>query len=66
MLFEDKSVDNIGGISVWSWDIGGLVSPYQSPLIVFDTPAAGMVVTLTVTDSFGASDSLTRTIDIIN
>lgn len=66
VLFEDKSVDNIGGISVWSWDIGGLVSPYQSPLIVFDTPAAGMVVTLTVTDSFGASDSLTRTIDIIN
>ncbi|MCR5518741.1 MAG: hypothetical protein K6F21_00255 [Bacteroidales bacterium] len=66
VLFEDKSVDNIGGISVWSWNIGGKTSPYQSPLMVFDAPAVGMVVTLTVTDSFGASDSFTRTIDITN
>lgn len=66
VLFEDKSVDNIGGISAWNWNIGGTASPYQSPLMVFDTPAAGMVVTLTVTDSFGASDSFTRTIDITN
>lgn len=66
VLFEDKSVDNIGGISVWNWDIGGVSSPYQSPLMVFDAPVTGMVVTLTVTDSFGASDSFTRTIDITN
>ncbi|MBP5636872.1 MAG: PKD domain-containing protein [Bacteroidales bacterium] len=64
VLFEDKSVDNIGGIKTWSWDIGGVASSFDSPVIVFDTPAAGVKVTLTVTDAFGASGSVTKYIDI--
>ncbi len=64
VLFEDKSVDNIGGIKTWSWDIGGVASAFDSPVIVFDTPAAGVKVTLTVTDAFGASGSVTKYIDI--
>ena len=65
VLFEDKSVDNIGGIKTWSWDIGGITSAFDSPVIVFDTPATGVKVTLTVTDAFGASGSVTKYIDII-
>ena len=64
VLFEDKSVDNIGGIKTWNWKIGGITSTFDSPLIVFDAPAAALEVTLTVIDAFGASDSVTKTIDI--
>lgn len=64
VLFEDKSVDNIGGIKTWSWNIGGITSAFDSPVIVFDTPATGVSVTLTVTDAFGASGSVTKYIDI--
>ena len=64
VLFEDISVDNIGGIKTWKWNIGGILSSFDSPLIVFDAPAAGLEVTLTVTDAFGASGSVTKTIDI--
>lgn len=66
VLFEDKSVDNVGGIKTWNWQIGTIVSGFDSPVIVFDAPAAGVVVTLTVTDAYGASDSFSRTIDITN
>lgn len=64
VLFEDRSTDNIGGIKTWGWDIGGVASSFDSPVIVFDTPAAGVKVTLTVTDAFGASGSVTKYIDI--
>ena len=64
VLFEDKSVDNIGGVKDWVWTINGQLYEIQSPLIVFDAPASGVDVTLTVTDFYGASDSFTRTIDI--
>ena len=64
VLFEDKSVDNIGGIKTWNWKIGDVVSEFDSPVIIFDTPAAGVEVTLTVTDAFGASGSVTKYIDI--
>lgn len=64
VLFEDKSVDSIGGIKTWSWNIGGITSSFDSPLIVFDTPATGVSITLTVTDAFGASGSVTKYIDI--
>lgn len=64
VLFEDKSVDNIGGIKTWSWKIGDIVSGFDSPVIVFDAPALGVEVTLTVTDAYGASGSVTKYIDI--
>ena len=65
VLFEDKSADNIGGVNSWSWEINGQVYEIQSPLLVFDAPAAGVTIKLTVTDVYGASDSFSRTIDII-
>ena len=33
--------------------------------MVFDAPVTGLVVTLTVTDYYGAKDSFSRTIDVI-
>ena len=65
VVFEDRSVDDIGGIKSWRWDIGGIESAIDSPVIIFDAPATGVRVTLTVTDAFGASDTVTKTIDII-
>lgn len=65
VVFEDRSVDNIGGIKSWRWNIGGIESVIDSPAIVFDAPATGVLVTLTVTDAFDASDTVTKTIDII-
>jgi len=62
--FKDKSIDRIGGIKTWNWNIGGISSSVDSPLITFDTPSTGVEVSLTVTDAFGASDSVTKTIDI--
>lgn len=62
--FKDKSIDRIGGIKTWNWNIGGISSSVDSPLITFDTPSMGVEVSLTVTDAFGASDSVTKTIDI--
>lgn len=64
VLFEDKSVDNIGGITTWAWNIGGKTYSSDSPIVVFDSPATGVAVTLTVTDALGAVDSITKTIDI--
>lgn len=66
VLFQDKSVDNIGGIKTWRWEIGSIVSEFDSPVIVFDTPAIGLKVTLTVTDAYGESGSVTKYIDIIS
>ena len=65
VVFEDRSVDNIGGIKSWRWNIGGIESVIDSPVIVFDAPATGVLVTLTVTDAYDASDTVTKTIDII-
>lgn len=64
VLFEDKSVDNVGGIKSWTWNIGGVASSYQSPLIVFDSPATGVAVTLIVKDAYNATGSITKYIDI--
>ena len=65
VVFEDRSIDNIGGIKSWRWNIGGIESVIDSPVIVFDAPATGVLVTLTVTDAYDASDTVTKTIDII-
>jgi HAE1 family hydrophobic/amphiphilic exporter-1 len=62
--FRDK-VKDIGGIKSWKWNIGGTGSVIDSPVIVFDAPATGVLVTLTVTDAYDASDTVTKTIDII-
>ena len=65
VVFEDHSVDHVGGIKTWQWNIGGIQSVIDSPVIVFDAPATGVLVTLTVTDAYDASDTVTKTIDII-
>lgn len=65
VVFEDKSVDLIGNITKWQWDFDGTPSTYQSPRMNFTTPVQGMNVTLTVTDAYGASDTITKQIDVI-
>ncbi len=64
VVFEDKSVDKVGGIKTWSWNIGGVLSSFDSPVVTFNAPATGVAVTLTVTDALGASGSVTKYIDI--
>ncbi len=64
VVFEDKSVDNIGGIKSWSWNIGGITSTFESTVIVFDAAAQDVPVTLTVKDAFNATGTVTKYIDI--
>lgn len=65
VTFEDKSFDEIGGIVTWEWDIAGVESIYQSPVVSFSKPKDGALVTLTVTDAYGAKGSMTKSIDIV-
>lgn len=65
VIFEDKSTDLIGGITKWQWDFDGEQSTFQSPRMNFTTPVTGMNVTLKVTDAYGASDTITKQIDVI-
>lgn len=65
VVFEDKSIDLIGTVTKWQWDFDGITSTYQSPRMNFMTPVKGMNVTLKVTDAYGASDTITKQIDVI-
>ena len=65
VLFKDGSKDTIGGIKSSHWTIGDTVFESEDAAMVFDAPVTGLVVTLTVTDYYGASDSFSRTIDVI-
>lgn len=65
VIFEDKSIDLIGTITKWHWNFDGIISTYQSPRMNFSTPVKGMNVTLKVTDAYGASDTITKQIDVI-
>lgn len=63
--FEDQSTDKVGGITTWLWIIDGVPYPYRSPSVTFPTAQNGVEVSLTVTDAFGASDTKTVLIDVI-
>ena len=65
VLFKDGSKDTIGGIKSSHWTIGDTVFESEDAAVVFDAPVTGLVVTLTVTDYYGAKDSFSRTIDVI-
>lgn len=65
VVFEDKSVDHVGGIVVWQWKIGEFESTYQSPRITFEKPQTGVEVVLTVVDSYGARGSVKKLIDVV-
>lgn len=65
VTFEDKSVDEIGGIVSWEWEIDGVESIYQSPSMIFSEPKAGAIAKLTVKDAFGETGSMTKLFDIV-
>lgn len=65
VIFKDGSQDKIGGVQSWHWTIGDVVLNSEDAAMVFESPVNGLVVTLTVTDVYGASDSFSRTIDVI-
>ena len=66
VTFKDGSKDNIGGVQSWHWAIGeDIVYESENASVVFEAPVTGLVVTLTVTDVYGAKDSFSRTIDVI-
>ena len=65
VTFQDGSKDKIGGIRSWHWTIGEIVNESENASVVFEAPVTGLVVTLSVTDVYGAQDSFSRTIDVI-
>ena len=65
IVLEDKSVDNVGGIESWLWEVGDEKLTYQSPRISFDKPAAGLEIKLTVVDVYGASGSVKKLVDVV-
>lgn len=65
VTFQDGSKDKIGGIRSWHWTIGEIVNESENASVVFEAPVTGLVVTLSVTDVYGAHDSFSRTIDVI-
>jgi hypothetical protein len=65
VIFKDGSQDKIGGVQSWHWTIGEIVNESENASVVFEAPVTGLVVTLSVTDVYGAQDSFSRTIDVI-
>ena len=61
--FTDRSSDNTGRIVSWLWDIGGIISTEQNPSVSFIS-WGDLLVTLTVTDNYGASSSVSRTVTV--
>ena len=64
MTFTDRSTDNTGRIVSWLWDIAGITSTEQNPTVTFISWGDNLDVTLTVTDNYGASSSITKKINI--
>jgi PKD repeat protein len=64
VVFTDKSASYFGEVTSWLWDFGdGAISTMQHPSHMYS--AAGVkTVTLTVTDSFGISSSVTKTLNV--
>jgi len=66
IMFTDTSNDSDGAITAWHWDFGdGNASAVQHPSHSYATD--GMyTVTLTITDSHGATDTASRYIEVEN
>jgi len=64
VFFTDSSSDSDGTIAEYSWDFDGLgSSELQNPLFWFGSPGF-YIVTLTVTDDDGASDSISQVVEL--
>lgn len=61
--FTDRSTDNTGRIVSWLWDIGGVISTEQNPSVTFISWGE-VRVSLTVTDNYGASSSVSKTVQV--
>ena len=63
--FTDTSSDTDGTVVSWSWDFGdGGVSTDRNPEHVYAAPGT-YTVRLTVTDDDGATDSTTRSVEVV-
>ncbi len=62
--FTDQSSDYRSGVASWSWSFGdGTTSTQRNPTYSY-TSAGSYQVTLTVTDSAGLTDSITKTVTV--
>lgn len=64
VTFTDRSTDRTGRIVSWLWNIGGIISTEQNPTVTFISWGTDVDVTLTVTDNYGASSTLTKKINV--
>ncbi len=65
VVFSDSSSDSDGSLITWIWDFGdGNTSTVQNPTHTF-AAAGTYVVTLTVTDNGGASDTTSTNITVV-
>ena len=61
--FTDRSTDNTGRIVSWYWNIGGVISTDQNPEVTFIS-WGDVKVTLTVTDNYGETSTVSKTITV--
>lgn len=64
LQFTDRSTDATGRIVSWLWSIGGVTSTEQNPVVSFISWGNDIDVSLTVTDNYGASSTLTKKMNI--
>ncbi len=66
-VFTDASTDIDGTVAAWSWDFGdGTVSTAQSPTHSYPAVDGTYTVSLTVTDDSGASDTIAKSVTVVN
>lgn len=63
LTFTDRSKAE-GGITGWSWNIGGILSNEQNPKVYFNTFGDDIPVSLTVIDNYGQKATATKTMSI--
>ena len=64
ITLTDRSTDNTGRIVSWVWNVAGVVSTAQNPTVRLISWGNNQDVSLTVTDNYGASNTLTKKINI--
>ncbi len=64
IALTDRSMDYTGRIVSWLWNIAGVTSTEQNPTVTLNSWGDNLDVSLTVTDNYGASNTITKKINV--